>query len=209
MLLLITQILYWKVTLFQTCFLRNRTMHYIFTCLKRAPLQWRSYKADRGHSVYLRSERPCPIIILTFSDAVDTKNFLEIHCPLSSVFELQGGKGLHHLQMEMLGLSSPFPCSVYPTHAESYTGDTSGTNGLVLRDWPTQEWPEPFFNELHRNITGLESYFRKSFSSIITTVRLHLPWIKISSMDSSQHYKLPEMASSSMHAGSRLMKNSI
>ena len=138
---------------------------------------------------------------------MNVKNFLEIHCPFSSLFELQGGKGLCLLHMEMLGLHSPSPCSMYSTHAEPYTGDTNGTSGSVLRDCPAQEWPEPSFNELHRNVTDLMSYFRKSFSSIITTVRLHLPRIKVSSVDSSQHCDLPESASSSMHAGSRLMKN--
>lgn len=136
MLLLITQILYWKVTLFQACFLHARTVRYIFLCVKRVPLKQRSYKADRGDSVYPFSERPYPIITPTCSDAANAKNFLKIHCPMSSLFELQGGKGLRHLHMETLGVSSPSLCSVCWTHAESYTGDTSrhkwlGAEGLA------------------------------------------------------------------------------
>lgn len=73
------------------------------------------------------------------------------------------------------GLSSPPFCSASTTQAESYIGDTSWCGQLRAERRTRQEWLEPSFNELHSNVTHLESYFRKPFSPIIATVTVHFP----------------------------------
>lgn len=115
---------------------------------------------------------------------------------------------LSNLQIKMTGFNLPSLHSVSTTQAESYNGRGGGggvlvgSEGSMLKDWPIQEWPEPLFNEIHRNVTNWESYFRENIFSIITTVRSICPWIKIPSMSCSLKYKLSELASSFIHTGS-------
>lgn len=74
--------------------------HTIYSCLKRVPLRWQSYRADREDATHPWSQRPYPIIILTFSDAMNTENFMAIHLLLASLLQIIDGKVLPHLQME-------------------------------------------------------------------------------------------------------------
>lgn len=166
---LIGQIISCQVTFFQTCFILARTAHYIFMS-EVIPDGDRDIGLIRGCHAALVSET-LPIITLTFSDAMNTENSIVIHPPLSSLLWITDGKGLpegDHWVWNHPHSAQGLRLKLTPTF-----GTPVGSEVSMLRVWSIQ-WPESS-NELHRNVTDLENYLRKSFSYTITTISFLLP----------------------------------